>query len=827
MQKLPYIIPLIFGFIVSIITIIYLLNNKSISRHRTGVMLLTGCSVWILAYILELLSTDIQIKIILSKIQYIGIVIVPLSFFMLTLSNTGRSSWITMKKILLFSIIPLITLVLVFTNELHGLIWTKFSLDATGIHSLQITQYGSWFWVWTIYAYLLLFASYIFLFTGVIEKFKIYRLQAGIMIIALSIPLIANILYILRIPIFSKIDITPLSLIASSSILMYGFSSLKIGEITPIENKGEFENSKDSTIILDNKNRVLYINPIGQNMFEDIDFDHIGKPINKLLPGFDENNFNSFDIINDFTYIKGNQKYFFNLLVKPYIDSQNNIRGKILVFMDITEKKEADEKIRSLVQFQNTIIENANIWLNVSDNESNIIIWNKAAEVISGYSKKEVIGNKRIWAWLYPDNNYRNSIEAKAKAIIEEGHIVDDFETIIHCKNGEYKIISWNSRNLLDEHDKAIGSIALGRDITIPKKMENELLHLATNDSLTDLYNRAFFEEQMKLLSKERNVGVGILVIDIDGLKYINDALGHHEGDKILIEVSRVLSKMFRSSDVVARIGGDEFSVLMRDTNRIKIETVAVRLKLRINEYNNHLKKRQNQLNISVGYSIKDSKQKTMEQTFKEANEMLFNEKIPKREDVRASILAVLKATIFEKDSITEEHMERLKNIAIAFGDVMHFSDEEKKILSLTTELHDIGKVIIPDHILNKKDRLNREEFEQIKKHSEAGYRIAKATVEIAHIADYILYSHERWDGRGYPKGLKETEIPLISRMVYILDSYDAMMHDRPYRKALTQAQAIDELLINAGTQFDPHLVDIFVNKVLINLEFQVISAIN
>jgi len=267
--------------------------------------------------------------------------------------------------------------------------------------------------------------------------------------------------------------------------------------------------------------------------------------------------------------------------------------------------------------------------------------------------------------------------------------------------------------------------------------------------------------------------------------------------------------------------------VLMRDTDRIRIKTVVDRLKLKINEFNNHLKKGQNQLNISVGYSIKDSKQKTMEQTFKEANEMLFNEKIPKREDVRASILAVLKATIFEKDSITEEHMERLKNIAIAFGDVMHFSDEEKKILSLTTELHDIGKVIIPDHILNKKDRLNREEFEQIKKHSEAGYRIAKATVEIAHIADYILYSHERWDGRGYPKGLKETEIPLISRMVYIIDSYDAMIHDRPYRKALTQIQAIDELILNAGTQFDPHLVDIFVNKVLINLEFQVISAIN
>lgn len=147
---------------------------------------------------------------------------------------------------------------------------------------------------------------------------------------------------------------------------------------------------------------------------------------------------------------------------------------------EITQRKQAEKEIRQLSQFQESIIDNANVWLDVLDAEANVVIWNKAAEEISGYSSEEVVGHDRIWEWLYPDEEYRNEITAQAAAIIEENEVVEDFETTIRCKDGQTRVISWNSRNLLDEDGNPIGSIALGRDITARKKAEEEKEEIQT-----------------------------------------------------------------------------------------------------------------------------------------------------------------------------------------------------------------------------------------------------------------------------------------------------------------------------------------------------------
>lgn len=394
-----------------------------------------------------------------------------------------------------------------------------------------------------------------------------------------------------------------------------------------------------------------------------------------------------------------------------------------------------------------------------------------------------------------------------------------DFSKVdtVNVPGATHKILDVTIFPIKDSTGRVVNAVIQHEDITDSKKMEDELKHLATHDALTGLYNRAFFEEGMKLLSKERNVSTGILVIDIDGLKYVNDAFGHQQGDGMLISFSKVLTRTFRPSDVVARIGGDEFGVLIRDVDEFKIWSIAERLRSNLYIYNKSLKANKSPINISLGYSIRNDSSKTVEQTFKEADDMLFRDKIPKRDDVRRSILNVLKITMLEKDFITEEHMERIKNTAATFGNLVKLSPEEMETFILATELHDIGKVVIPDHVLNKVEDLTKEEFEVIKKHPETGYRIAKATPETSHVAEYILCSHERWDGKGYPRGLKGEKIPLISRMIFILDAYDAMTYDRHYRKALNKDGAILELKKNAGSQFDPELIDLFINGVLLN----------
>jgi HD-GYP domain-containing protein (c-di-GMP phosphodiesterase class II) len=255
--------------------------------------------------------------------------------------------------------------------------------------------------------------------------------------------------------------------------------------------------------------------------------------------------------------------------------------------------------------------------------------------------------------------------------------------------------------------------------------------------------------------------------------------------------------------------------VVIKNINRERFGSAVARLKNQIFSYNNALPKGRHPLNISAGYDFWDQTSPTLIEVFKSADHRMLQEKIPKREDVRKSILQVLKATMVEKDTGTEQHMSRMTELARCFADKVGLSAEEAQKVVLATELHDIGKVVIPDEILNKTGPLTTEEFEVIKRHTETGYRIAKATPEISHVAEIILSAHERWDGRGYPQGLKGEEIPLLARMVFILDAYDVMRNDRPYRKGRTVLEAREELKDCRGSQFDPQLVDIFIAEVL------------
>jgi diguanylate cyclase (GGDEF)-like protein/PAS domain S-box-containing protein len=245
------------------------------------------------------------------------------------------------------------------------------------------------------------------------------------------------------------------------------------------------------------------------------------------------------------------------------------------------ERKRAEEELRKLGQLQESIIDNADVWLDVLDEKANVVIWNKAAEEISGYSRKEVVGHAKIWEWLYPDEEYREEITAKAAAIIERGEVVEDFETTIRRKDGQTRIISWNSRSLLDEKGNIIGSIALGRDITERKRFEAQLAHLANHDPLTGLFNRRRFEEELERhLAQARRYGIpgALLWLDLDRFKEVNDSLGHRAGDELLVKLAGLLREQLREADTLARPGGDEFAILMSHTNAEQAQTAAARI---------------------------------------------------------------------------------------------------------------------------------------------------------------------------------------------------------------------------------------------------------
>lgn len=351
--------------------------------------------------------------------------------------------------------------------------------------------------------------------------------------------------------------------------------------------------------------------------------------------------------------------------------------------------------------------------------------------------------------------------------------------------------------------------LAIVRDITDRKLMEQQLRYIGLHDPVTGLYNRLYFEEEMLRLEDCRQCPVGLIVCDLDGLKLVNDTLGHSQGDALLKATAHVIRSCFRASDVVARIGGDEFAILMPLSDLAATEQACQRIRNASTEYS--LSNPLIPISISVGMAIKSDPAVPMNAVFKEADNNMYREKLHHSQSNRSAIVQTLATAMEARDFITDGHADRLQDIVADMGDSLGLTASTISDLRLLARFHDIGKVGVPDHILFKSGKLTTEEYTIMQRHSEIGYRIAQSSPDLTPIADWILKHHERWDGQGYPLGLAADDIPLACRILGIADAYDAMTNDRPYRQAMTCQEAIAEIRHCSGSQFDPQLVEIFI----------------
>jgi len=352
----------------------------------------------------------------------------------------------------------------------------------------------------------------------------------------------------------------------------------------------------------------------------------------------------------------------------------------------------------------------------------------------------------------------------------------------------------------------------LAWDIVERKQMEQKLKEMSIYDSLTGLYSRNFFQEEMKRLSDGRYKPLGIIVCDMDGLKFVNDTLGHEVGDDLLINAADLLRKNFRTSDIIARIGGDEFVVLLTETSPQVMKNILEKLRQEVQKYNNLEPKIP--LSLSMGYAYEEEGAVDMHALFREADDHMYREKIQREGSARSAIFQALIGSMEAKELNSEDHCNRVQELAVSLARSLNLSQDMINDLRLLARYHDLGKVDIPDPILFKTGALTEEEWQQMRQHCEIGHRIASSVPDLEPIADFILKHHERWDGKGYPLGLSGQDIPLPCRILAIVDAYDVMISDRPYSRAMTRENAIAELERCAGTQFDPKLVKKFVKMV-------------
>ncbi len=777
-EVIPYISALVIGLIIPLAGIYFLLRFKKISGYQYGIAFFIGCFIWIFSYYFELLSTAESSKILWSQIKYFGITAIPVSFFMLSMFYSGYRKWVTSNKILLFSIIPATTIALAFTNWSHRLMWSSIELHQGNLVSYLNISNGVWFWVWTAYSYSLFIISVALLVKLLVKKQKIFRNHALVMITTISIPVLFNLLDIFRIYPIHHFASTPLAVTLGSTALLYGFIRLKVGDFIPISIEPDIENNKDMVVAVDNKDRIFYANKKTKDSLGKKSI--IGMDINDALGCRIDIGSNSFEIIEDLRLDR--LPNVFSLSVNPYLSLDNKIIGRIFIFTDVTEQKMAEQRYRS-------IFDNSLDGIFRLDMDGNYIQANKS--MLDMFACKD----KGELPVIELDEDFK-SFQPYKKT----------FEVQLPRKNAT-KI--WGEVSLWSVKDKNnhIFFEGIVRDISNRKRSEAKIKYLSFHDSLTKLYNRNFFEEEVKRLDSERLLPISLIIGDVNGLKLINDTFGHKKGDELLCSISKILKNCFRKEDIVARWGGDEFIAILPQTSNKDAQRIIKRIKKRCFSESC----RQLTLSISLGCATKESKDQDLNALIKEAEDRMYRHKLIENRSTRSRIISSLEKTLEERDYETEEHMKRMKLLSKKMGQRLNLTQSELDELNLLATLHDIGKIALADHIILKPGKLTSDEWKTIKKHPEIGYRIASQSPELILIADSILSHHEKWDGTGYPRGLKGDKIPFAARIISVLDAFDAMTNDRPYRKAIGRDRAMDEIIRCSGTQFDPKIVSAFI----------------
>jgi len=496
------------------------------------------------------------------------------------------------------------------------------------------------------------------------------------------------------------------------------------------------------------------------------------------------------------------------ILIKTRLADRENFPWLIGVVIDVTERRDLEEQLFMEKELFRTTLFSVGDGVISTDKTGRVILMNKKAEELTGFCKEEAMGQSVDKIFNIIDSYLRDYCENFWDDVlkIEEPQKIST-DTILIAKDGREIAIEETVAPIKDINGNTTGTVIVFKDISEKRAWQAEIEHLSFHDQLTGLYNRHYMDKILLQLDQEKYLPLGLMFIDVNGLKLTNDAFGHDKGDLLLKKVAEVLKECVHKNDFVCRIGGDEYIVIMPNTNKEKVAQLEKSILAKISTE----KIESVNISLAIGAAIKEKSTENIRDIKITADKKMYKHKVKTGRIMRSEIIERVIRSINENYEQEQIHTEKVAFYCEKMAEKLNFSSKEMDDIKMAAVLHDIGKITVPSELLQKKEKLTKEEKEAIKKHAEVGYQMLKAVTEYSFLAEYVLYHHERWDGKGYPHGLKGEEIPLQSRIIAIADAFEAMIAERPYQKSKTKEEAIADLQKESGKQFDSKLVEIFI----------------
>ena len=582
--------------------------------------------------------------------------------------------------------------------------------------------------------------------------------------------------------------------------------------------QGLIESQNDLIVRVDSENRFIYVNDAYCELFGKTREELIGSKFTPLVHEDDlESTLKAMKALNKAPYRAHMEQRAMTVDGWRWISWEDNAilneMGEITeiqgVGRDITHLKETEQALKESQRKLEQLISQTTAVIysyQVVDGKHEITYLNENVENILGFKAEDFIGREEFHlSCVHPED--REILKEKIAKVTIKDASVDEYR--FKDKEGNYHWL-YDQQKVISREGGVIKVIGSWLDYTAEhNKHKAKIDKLLYTDVLTGLNNRKCFEEKNTInkLNQKNNLPLSIIKADINGLKLINDSYGDDLGDQFLIKAARILESATPEKTLIARWGGDEFLAVLPQTD--KTEAQKIMNKIRDKMDHSYIEK----IPVSMGFgtATKFELDQSIEAVLKEADDLMYQNKLLEKRSEKSKIVESIINALAAKSDETKEHAVRMSRNARKLGRRLGLDHSELDKLSLLAKLHDIGKTTISEEILSKPGKLDKKEWEIMKNHPRVGFKIANASSEFSVIAEDILSHHERWDGSGYPRGLKGEEIPYLARIISIIDAYDVMTNERPYTEAINRIEALAEIKRCAGSQFDPEIAEEFI----------------